>query len=66
MKLIINGKDCIEQENILLSTLIKKSDLNPKNIIVQVDQEIIKKDLFTTLTLQENSVIEILAIVGGG
>ncbi len=66
MKLVINGKDSIVEKNVLLSTLIKRSDLNPNNIIVQVDQEIVKKSQFNTFPLQEDSKIEILAIVGGG
>lgn len=66
MKLIINGKDSIVEENILLSTLVEDSNLNPDNIIVQVDQEIIKKNQFNSFPLQKNSNIEILAIVGGG
>ena len=49
MKLKINGKDSIVDENILLSTLIKNYPLNPQGVIVQVDQVIIKKSQFNVI-----------------
>ena len=66
MKFLLNGKSRIADDNIVLSKLIKDSNLSPDNIIVQVDQEIVKKNLFNSYSLKENSIIEILAIVGGG
>lgn len=66
MKLNVNGLEKSYDQDILLSSLIHLLGLNSDKIIVQVDGVIIKKDLFTTFILKENSSIEILAIVGGG
>jgi len=66
MKLQINGKESIVKQNLKISQLLESTNLNPNNIIVQVDQEIIKKDLFHSFILQENSEVELLAVVGGG
>lgn len=66
MKLSLNGQIREVEDNMPLLKLIQDSNLNKEKIIIQVDQKIIPKSLYNSYTLQENSQIEILAIVGGG
>ncbi len=66
MQIIINGKEQTIEEGTLLSHFIEESNLVKERIIIQIDEEIIKKELFNTTILKENSKMEILSIVGGG
>lgn len=66
MKIVLNGKDSEIKSKSTLLDLIQSKDLNKDRIIIQVNEEIIKKDNFNDFEIIEDSKIEILSIVGGG
>ncbi|MGL1894246.1 MAG: sulfur carrier protein ThiS [Spirochaetaceae bacterium] len=66
MKIVLNGKEKIINDKTLLSNLIKENSLDLNKIIIQIDDEIIKKEHFSNYSIKPESKIEILAIVGGG
>ncbi len=66
MQLKINGK---QQEILDLSSLekvIKDKGLNPENIVVEYNTQIIPRKRWTEIILKQNDIIEIVSFVGGG
>ncbi len=67
MKLTINNKIYqLESDIIILSDLLKKYSLNPKNVIVECNNKIVKQEKFEIYNLNENDIINIFSFVGGG
>ncbi len=66
MDIILNGKIVDIPNGTFAGELIKSKNLNAERIIIQVNDDIIKKQQFNTFLLHENSRVEILSIVGGG
>lgn len=66
MNIVLNGNKSNIETNTTLSELVNSKSLNKERIIIQVDEEIIKKEDFDNFTIKENSRIEVLSIVGGG
>lgn len=66
MKIILNGKACeIEKENSLLN-ILKSFDINPQNLVAEINGEIITHAEFENKIIYENDVIELVKFVGGG
>ena len=66
MKITVNGKVENLKEDTLLIDFITNKSLDPKKIIIQLDNQIINKEKFNTLSIKDNSKIEVLAVFGGG
>ena len=63
MKLHING----EQKDIDVQTIQHVIDsFELKNVVVEHNKNIVKKESFQTTKLKENDVLEIVSLVGGG
>ena len=65
MKVILNGKDT-EIGNLNLKELVLSKGLDPKSAIVEFNREIVKKDLWDKMKINEGDRIELLTIVCGG
>jgi len=62
----LNGKsqdigDCRD-----LSELIKKRDLSNKTLVIEYNSEIIPKESWNSVVINEKDSIEIVSFVGGG
>jgi len=66
LKIMINGQETEFSEGITIAELIVKKGLNPNSIVVEHNYEIIKKDSWSRIVLQQNDNLEILTFVGGG
>jgi len=67
MKLTLNGKQKeIDGDINTLSDLVKKYSLNPQNIVIERNNEIINPAEFEKLKLKINDRINIFSFVGGG
>lgn len=66
MNIIVNGEEREVEEGSSISSLIKSFSLKQERLIVQKDDEIIKKEKLNSILLTEGSKIELLSIVGGG
>lgn len=66
MNIILNGKPyVIENINNLLN-ILKTLDINPQNLIAEVNGEIVTAKEFENKIINENDVIELVKFVGGG
>ena len=54
----IAGKNLLEY--------LKENGFNPLHLVVERNYEIIPKDQFASVTIQDEDVIEVLRFVGGG
>ncbi len=66
MEITVNGKKEIARKGMTVAELIDSKGINPGTVIVEYNQDLIKKDTWGGIILKENDSIEILRFVGGG
>lgn len=66
MKLMINGNETELNDNLSVSALLKKLEIEPARVAVEVNLKIIKKDTFHSCILNDGDKVEIVNFVGGG
>ena len=62
----LNGKNIDLSEDIKIEKLLKKYDLDPKKVVVEVNMEIVDDEAYSTYLLKNQDVIEVISFVGGG
>ncbi|MGM9535391.1 MAG: sulfur carrier protein ThiS [Intestinibacter sp.] len=62
----LNGKNIDLSEAITVEELLKKYDLDPKKVVVEVNMEIVDDEVYSTYLLKNEDVIEVISFVGGG
>ena len=66
MHVTINGEARSLSEGLTLADLIREMQLNQRRIAVEVNREIIARELYDAHTLTDGDEIEIVHFVGGG
>ena len=66
MKIKINGKFSLINENLTLSTFLKTLKIPLKKVAIELNQEIIDKNKISKIKLKKNDKIEIVHFIGGG
>lgn len=66
MNIILNGKPYVIENSNNLLNILKTLDINPKNLIAEVNEEIVTAKEFENKIINENDVIELVKFVGGG
>jgi|TARA_B110000037_G_scaffold141364_1_gene159785 sulfur carrier protein len=66
IKIKINGKFLMINENLSLSIFIKKLKIPLKKVAIELNQEIIDKNKINKIKLKKNDKIEIVHFIGGG
>lgn len=66
INIIVNGKAQSISEGASLLTLFKLLDINPGQVAVEYNRDIIDKNQFDSIYLKENDSLEIITFVGGG
>jgi|TARA_B110000971_G_scaffold53385_1_gene54322 sulfur carrier protein len=66
MNIILNGEKISVLLDINLKDLLGLKNIKEKNIVIEVNKEIISKNLWSNKNLEENDEIEIVTAVGGG
>ena len=66
MRLTVNGKTTDVESGTRISTLMDILKLESSRCVVELNGEIIKKDLFDEICLSDGDRIEIFSFVGGG
>jgi sulfur carrier protein len=66
IKIKINGKFLMINENIDLSTFLKKLKIPLKKVAIELNLEIIDKNKINKIKLKQNDKIEIVHFIGGG
>ena len=64
--MIINGKKREFPDGTSITKMLKGLNLDVDKVVVEVNQNIIAKDVFADHTLTTGDKIEIIAFVGGG
>ncbi|MFZ5987750.1 MAG: sulfur carrier protein ThiS [Bacillota bacterium] len=67
MKVVVNGKDVLLEKEITIKELLMTQKVEMQNYVtVQVNDELIAREDFETLTVKEGDVVEFLYFMGGG
>jgi len=66
MELKINGKPFQVEENSHIDQLLKQLELNPHQVIIELNRNILKKETFADTRLSQGDTLEIIQFVGGG
>ena len=66
MKIIVNGKDEMVEVGATVAGLIASKGMNPDTVIVEYNLDLIRKESWNDIVLNENDRLEILRFVGGG
>ncbi|MDG2171600.1 MAG: sulfur carrier protein ThiS [Gammaproteobacteria bacterium] len=66
MNILINGKKFFSETDLTISEFLKKNNISENNIVVEINKEIITKNLWEKYKLNNNDKVEIITAVGGG
>ena len=66
IKIKINGKFSMINENLSLLVFIKQLKIPLKKVAIELNQEIIDKNRTNKIKLKKNDKIEIVNFIGGG
>ncbi len=66
MNITLNGSKKTLKDIALLSALLEDLSLDPKTVVVELNNEIIHPDSYDEQILTENDSVEIIRFVGGG
>lgn len=66
LKMKVNGKKMDMEDITTLSSLLSKLGVNENKVVVELNKEIINKEKYSKINLQEDDVIEVISFVGGG
>ena len=66
MNIFINGKKFFYETDLTISEFLKKNNISENNIVVEINKEIITKNLWEKYKLNNNYKVEIITAVGGG
>ncbi len=67
MRVRINGQEeLITEKSLTLQELIANRELSPSQVVVEVNLQIIPREQWPQISLQNNDCIEIISFVGGG
>jgi len=67
MRLLINGNEVDCTENLTVSTLLVEQSVKmPEMVSVEVNGQVLRRDVFDTTELSEDDKVEFLYFMGGG
>ena len=66
IKIKINGKLSVINDNLSLSNFIKQLKIPLKKVAIELNQEIIDKNNLNKIKLKKNDKIEVVHFIGGG
>ena len=66
MKLTINGKINDYTEQLTVEQLLQQLNLEPNQVVVELNRNILTPDLHSTSNLNDGDSIELVQFVGGG
>ncbi|MEO0223766.1 MAG: sulfur carrier protein ThiS [candidate division WOR-3 bacterium] len=66
VKVLINGKEENVDEGISILELLKKKNIRPEVVTVELNGKIIERKDFQTTFIKESDVIEFVFFMGGG
>lgn len=64
--MIINGKQYNYNNDVTISHMLEKFDLNKDNVVVEVNYNIIDRFEYDTFLLKHEDTVEVISFVRGG
>ena len=61
----INGKS-VDAAGVTIAQYLTRENFDSRKVAVEVNEEIVPKDKFADVTLQDGDVVEIIGFMGGG
>ena len=62
----VNGENRTLENPVTVTEYLKACNYIPVQVVVELNEEIIKRDTYDTTMLKEGDVVEILQFMGGG
>jgi len=66
VELTVNGKKLEAADGATITALLEKLQINPLRVAVQLNQRIIKRELYESVALQAGDALEIITFMAGG
>lgn len=66
MELAVNGKTLEVTDGATITALLEQLQINPLRVAVQLNQRIIKRELYERTALQAGDALEIITFMAGG
>lgn len=66
MELTVNGKMLEATDGATVTTLLEELQINPLRVAIQLNQQIIKRELYERTALQAGDTLEIITFMAGG
>ena len=66
MRVTVNGEEREVAEDATVGTIVSEGNYFIRNIAVELDGKIVRKDAYDQTPLHQDAVIEIVLFVGGG
>jgi thiamine biosynthesis protein ThiS len=66
VELTVNGKKLEATDGATITALLGELQINPLRVAVQLDQRIIKRELYESTALQAGDTLEIITFMAGG
>jgi len=62
----INGKESRVESNLSVSELLEELGIRPGRVVVELNAEVVSRDVYGATQLQKGDEVEIVQFVGGG
>lgn len=66
IRLTVNGKERSLPPRTSVADLLRRLDLTPGTVVVERNREIVQRELYDEVTLEEGDSLELVHFVGGG
>ncbi|MDB4755743.1 MAG: sulfur carrier protein ThiS [Pirellulaceae bacterium] len=66
MKVTLNGMSIDLRSNCTVAGLVADRDLNPRQIAVEVNQELVRREEYLQVQLVDGDIVELVSLAGGG
>ncbi len=66
MKIVLNGKEEFLLKSLTISEFLMAKNWEPERVVVELNREIIPKEVWAGIVLKEDDKMEVLRFVGGG
>ena len=66
MKIRINGEERETNDGLSIAGLLEELKIRPGRVVVELNRNIVSRELYTATALSEGDALEIVHFVGGG
>lgn len=66
MKVLLNGREEDVPTSVTIEQLLNSKKITPGAVIVVVNSEVVKRELWPDFVIKEEDQVEVIRIVGGG